>query len=355
MFGSDGRKRAEEAISAQLRTIEDRLTSLASQFNALSEQVNVATAKPRGVEILRKIGVKPDRFLERYFELQPDNAFYEALFGGSAPLRSQPAALDLPSSLCRQLHFSTDEFRFWMKAMGRVPRLHRKDWEWFYIAQVLFERGMLQDGKTGLGFAVGQEPLSSLFASMGCRIVATDQAPEDAMASGWSSWGMYSHNADTVFHPHICPREQFDAAVTFEHLDMNDIPGTLDGRFDFCWSSCALEHLGSLEHGLAFVVNSTRLLAPGGVAVHTTEFNLSSNDATMETPGCSVYRRRDMEELVERLDSAGCDVEPFDWSMGDGFAETVVDLPPYRQSPHIKLRIAEMDCTSIGIIIRKRM
>ena len=46
-----------------------------------------------------------------------------------------------------------------------------------------------------------------------------------------------------------------------------------------------------------FVINSMRVLKPGGVAVHTTEFNLSSNDDTIEARDLCVYRRRDIELL----------------------------------------------------------
>ena len=52
---------------------------------------------------------------------------------------------------------------------------------------------------------------------------------------------------------------------------MNHLPDDLRG-FDFTWSSCALEHLGTLAAGADFVVAQMDCLRPGGVAVHTTEF-----------------------------------------------------------------------------------
>jgi hypothetical protein len=86
---------------------------------------------------------------------------------------------------------------------------------------------------------------------------------------------------------------------------MNHIPSHLADRFDFCWSTCSFEHLGSLEHGLRFVENSIGTLKVGGIAVHTTEFNLSSDADTLESPNLSVYRRRDIEKLVKALEQAG--------------------------------------------------
>ena len=46
----------------------------------------------------------------------------------------------------------------------------------------------------------------------------------------------------------LCPPARFDQLVTFRPVDMTAIPDDLAG-FDFCWSSCALEHLGSLAAG----------------------------------------------------------------------------------------------------------
>ncbi len=91
-----------------------------------------------------------------------------------------------------------------------------------------------------------------------------------------------------------------------------------------------------------------------GVAVHTTEYNLSSNDATIERRDLAIYRRRDIEALVADLVAAGHRLGEIDFEPGQGFAETVVDLPPYVFiEPHLRLRIGEFDCTSIGLIVEK--
>lgn len=340
--------------SKRLAAIEAKLTDLDASMERLSAMLASATDKPRGMELLKSLGVTPERFLKRYFKDQPYGTDYATLNGGSESIRGGPAVLGLQSGLCRQLHFSTDEFRYWANAWGGVPSMHRKHWEFFYVAQALFDHGMLAPGKKGLAFAVGREPLPSLFANFGCEILATDLAEEEAIASGWVQTNQHSNQVDHLYHANVCPREKFFSAVSYQNLDMNDIPADLAGKFDFCWSSCAFEHLGSIEHGLKFVERSIDTLVPGGIAVHTTEFNLSSNEETLEHPQLSIFRRRDMEELEARLKSAGHDVSPFDWSAGPGFAETVVDLPPYSATPHLKLQLDRYDCTSVGIIVRKR-
>jgi hypothetical protein len=96
------------------------------------------------------------------------------------------------------------------------------------------------------------------------------------------------------------------------------------------------------------------VLKPSGIAVHTTEFNMSSNADTFESAELSLYRRKDLEALVDRLGTAGHHVEQIDWYQGRGFADRHIDLPPYTIEPlHLRLRIAEYDCTSIGLIAHK--
>ncbi|MBV5337004.1 MAG: hypothetical protein J0653_03215, partial [Deltaproteobacteria bacterium] len=71
---------------------------------------------------------------------------------------------------------------------------------------------------------------------------------------------------------------------------------------DFCWSSCSLEHLGSIKAGLDFIKASLKTLKVGGVAVHTTEYNVSSDEATIDNnPTLVLFRRCDIQGLVEEL------------------------------------------------------
>jgi hypothetical protein len=282
----------------------------------------------------------------------PNVEIYKGIFGESRPIKQQPSKLGIGSTLCQQVHFSLDEYRFWIAQLGLEPRLHRKDWEYFYVSQALWDRDLLAAGKRGLGFAVGHEPMPALFAKYGCEVVATDQAPEAAVKWGWSQSGQHTGVLSELERPSICPTEQFYQRVSFRNVDMNNIPDDLTD-FDFCWSICSFEHLGSLEHGINFVENSMRTLKSGGTAIHTTEFNLSSNHDTIESENLSIYRRRDVEAMANRLTNLGYSVAPLDLEPRMGFVETVIDLPPYRHSPHLRLRIDKYDCTSVGIIITK--
>jgi len=255
------------------------------------------------------------------------------------------------STVCRQESFEAPYFAYWTAKVGHALRFHRKTWEFVFICQALYERGLLRPGARGLGFGVGGEPLTAFFAAEGCRITATDMAPEAAAGSGWVETAQHAGGKEALRRP-FCPAPMFDANVEFRFCDMNHVPDDLKG-YDFCWSACALEHLGSIEHGLAFIQRSLDCLKPGGFAVHTTEFNLSSNDETVTEGSTVLFRKRDMEELSRRVAAAGHTMAPLDLNPGYGEVDRYIDVPPYRVEPHLKLALQGYAATSIGVIIRK--
>lgn len=210
------------------------------------------------------------------------------------------------SRLCTQSELESPEFQRWAKVL-REPHmnLHRKLWEWCFIADVLHKDGMLKNGQTGLGFAVGREPLVSYFASKGVSILASDLDVERASTAGWVGSNEHAASLEILNERKICPPDLFADKVRFQEVDMNNFSAEELGKFDFVWSSCAFEHLGSLEHGLQYVENAMNCVRPGGLAVHTTEFNVGSNDSTHSDGGTVIYRRRDIEDLVSRLGRAG--------------------------------------------------
>lgn len=232
---------------------------------------------------------------------------------------------------------------------------HRKLWEWVYICQALYENGFLCAGKSGIGFGVGAEVLPDLFASFGCKVLATDLSSENARASGWIQSGQnLDGDIDNLHRYQFTRKEDFQRRVAFMNIDMNNIPTTLEG-FDFAWSSCALEHLGSLKNGMIFIKNSLNTLKNSGIAVHTTEYNLFSNDKTIESDNLSIYRKCDIENLITEIRDEGHYVYPLDLHLEERCIDKFIDLPPYAQkNVHLKMSIGEFPCTSIGLIIRKK-
>jgi hypothetical protein len=203
------------------------------------------------------------------------------------------------------------------------------------IVEALRRLGLAAPGKRGLGFGVGQEPIPALLAGMGCHLVATDLAADEGGA-GWARSGQHCQSLDRLSLPTACPADQFLAQVSHRPVNMTQIPADLRD-FDFTWSSCALEHLGSLEHGLRFLVDQARCLKPGGYGIHTTEFNVLSNDRTWTTGGTVAYRARDLSALDAACRRAGLELLTPDLDPGDGDFDWVLDRWPYRPEPHLKL------------------
>ena len=256
------------------------------------------------------------------------------------------------SRLCTQEQMETDDFRRWAKLMGENPdQRHRKLWEWVYVAQTLEQCGMLMPGRRGLGFAVGAEPLPSLFASRGCQVVASDMDENDAKAIGWVDTNQHSANLQSLNQRGICDEALFRQRVKFRTIDMNQIPEDLTD-FDFTWSSCSFEHLGSIEHGQQFFYNMMRCLKPVGVGVHTTEFNLSSNWLTNRTGGTVIFRKRDIEAMVSRLTEQN-HLIAVNYGTGGMPLDKYVDTPPYSGDRHLKLRLGLYTTTSIALVVRK--
>jgi hypothetical protein len=118
--------------------------------------------------------------------------------------------------------------------------------------------------------------------------------------------------------------------------------------------------VGSIAKGLSFLENSLLTLKPGGVSVHTMEFNIHDGD-TIDNWPTVLFQKRHLLDLAERLKNRGFSVYDFDFDTGQGILDGFVDLPPFfeQQYPlqnshaHLKLSIDGFVCTSFGFIVKK--
>lgn len=125
------------------------------------------------------------------------------------------------------------------------------------------------------------------------------------------------------------------------------------------WSACVIEHLGSPARGVDFILESCQLLRPGGVAVHTTELELTRREESADYGHCAVYRREEPLEFADRLQNAGYEAHFNCYvSMGSP-ADRWISLaltPEHDVLPnlaHLKLVVGDSVSTSYGLIIRK--
>ncbi|MDX2092397.1 MAG: class I SAM-dependent methyltransferase [Kofleriaceae bacterium] len=190
-----------------------------------------------------------------------------------------------------------------------------------------------------------------MFAKHGVDVLATDLEIEAATEQGWAKTHQHMSSRDILNKRGIASPADFAQRVRIMNVDMNHIPAEVKD-FDFAWSTCALGHIGGLEQGLAFIENSLAVIKPGGLLVHTTELNLSSDTHTFESDGTVVYRKRDIQALVARLTAQGHEVK-VNFNIGDKELDRHIDDPPYSNDKHLRLRLGSYAVTSLGLIVRK--
>jgi hypothetical protein len=283
------------------------------------------------------------------FKLSPINP---ALFADSPVEPTFGGEKLLDSQLATQSQFTSPAYARWRDELKEPTHFHSKQWEYSFILQAVQERGLMAPGKKGLGFGVGREQLPAVFAKHGAEVLATDLELDKATQQGWVRGNQYMSSVDVLNERGIATPEEFQR-VKGMNVDMTNIPADLQ-NFDFTWSTCALGHLGNRAKGVKFIEDSLKTLKPGGVAVHTTEFNLSSDTETFETPNTSVYTKRDIQQLVARLTAQGHQVR-VNFNIGGGPLDKVVDETPFTKGDHVhlRLRLGRYAVTSLGLIITK--
>jgi len=195
-----------------------------------------------------------------------------------------------------------DDFKMpWLKQYYSVvsggpvgARLHRKIWELTYIMHIVNTMKLCtSDLQRGYVWAVGQEPLPSYFANLGCRITGSDMPETETSKIEWAATGQHSSNKDGMYHANlISSKETFDRLVDYRAENMNFLPPDIYGKYDFTWSTCSLEHVGSISLGQRFIMNSMDILKPGGLSIHSMEFTLSSLEDTVETGSTVLWRKK---------------------------------------------------------------
>lgn len=307
-----------------------------------------------------------------FLKMQVKNFGYELARQWQPTLNSvdfsgEPSVHGLVSKPTTQADMESPWFAYWCSQLQMAPMYHRKLWEFAFVLQALYEGDLLREGIAGIGFGCGQEPLASYFASRNMTACVTDLDPQLVAGMGWAETGQHASTRDLAFHEHLVTREIFDAHVSHRCIDMNAVP-PMDTPYDFCWSVCAMEHLGSIAQGLAFVENSLSVLKPGGLAIHTTEFNYLPGAETVDNWQTVLFQQKHFEQLAARLSRQGHRVLGPDFAVGSGVLDRYVDIPPFHlgegwftreqwdvpeRGVHLKLALDGFPCTCFGILVRK--
>lgn len=283
----------------------------------------------------------------------------------TAPAKPEPFSLGWRATT--EADLKSDWCRYWLGELQINLGMHRKCWEFGWALQELFAADMLKEGRRALGFGCGKEPLASYFAKRGVHTTITDLDPSGGKSDDWSDTNQHASSLKDGFYESLLSWEKYQEMVSHRFEDMNAISEDLKG-FDFCWSICSLEHLGSIDAGLAFIENSMKTLRPGGIAVHTTEFNCLDNENTIETGASVIFRRKDFEKLAEQLRASGHVVGVVEFGTGADLFDQYVDLQPYDlsmrsaalrdyygsvlQDGHLRMMIGGHVSTCFGLVIQ---
>jgi hypothetical protein len=191
-----------------------------------------------------------------------------------------------------------------------------------------------------------------VLAAAGMNVLATDR-PEDEDGH-WATRGEYAQTLENITWPEICPPDEMSQRVRFRPVDMAALPADL-GCFDFVWSACALEHLGSPAAGLEFMLHTLDLLNPGGLAVHTTELELTRRSTTADYGHCAVYRLEDLQQFAQTVRDRGFDIELNPYIAFEHPADRAI-APPLSEGTedyHLKLALYDSITTSFALVVRK--
>jgi hypothetical protein len=317
------------------------------------------------VSVLRPFARRLARPLRDYLDWRFDRV--ETLVRRTAPLgrvdvsrhneRGPPPTFDrLVSQVVSSADFGDETFVRWRRLLESEAstRIHRKTWEYCYIMAAAEQHGVLVPGNRAVGFGVGVEPIPAALARSGLHVVATDLDPRAATAANWEQTGQHMSDLSSLAFPAIVDGVELERLVETRFVDMNAVPSDLGGA-QLVWSCGSLEHLGSPEAGLDFVLRTLSLLEPGGVAVHTTELELVPQPATRDYGHLAVYRPDDLDSLVARIREGGFEIES-NWTVSlDTPTDRIVSIPPHMSTEpvHLKLVVGDSVATSVGIIARR--
>ena len=346
-----------EHFEGRLELLEQWNVDRIEQIDQLRQQQDHATARARksspGVEHELN-GLPPARVADAAAALSlVDVSSHNA--GASCPTFDEVVSQVVSAS-----QFSHPDFERFQRmlfpdqALATVAMPHRKVWESVYVLRAAEQHGILELGRRAVGFGVGQEPIPAVLAQAGLAVLATDLDVTEAASAGWAAAAQHMSNLSSLSRPDIVADDLLERQVSTRFVDMNSVPDDL-GRFDLVWSCCALEHLGSPEAGLEFVVRTLDLLEPGGVSVHTTELELTPRTETSDYGNLAIYRKVDLDRLVERVRSLGFEIEPNWYVSLDTPADRWISLPPYTDGDlaHLKLGVGDSVATSVGLLIRR--
>jgi len=241
--------------------------------------------------------------------------------------------------------------------LRELARFHRKQWEFAMILLALRRRGALRPDAVGLSMGAGKERLLYAVAHHVRQVVATDLYD---LHAEWET----AHTQDPDrYVKEDKPFPVDDAKLRGLRMDMRSLDFE-DGTFDFCYSSCAIEHIGGREDFLKHLAEAYRVLKDGGVYALTTELHYGPE--TIEHPHNYYFSAGYLGDLLAET----CFTADPEIDASLAHHRINYPLPPdvhrlcfdgqgrlaerlLAESPHVQLLLGKHPFTSLAVVLKK--
>ena len=262
------------------------------------------------------------------------------------------------SKLCDVTDWFDPEFdRIIRYELEEEPRFHRKQWEFAQIFRALQALGFLNEKTRGLSMGGGKERLLYAVARRVGHLTVTD------LYESGSAWdGARTDNPDCTLRA-VAPFAIDPSRLTVKRMDMRALEFE-DASFDFCYSSCAMEHIGKYDDFLEHLREVRRVLKDDGVYVLTTEFHFG--EEVIPTPGNYYFSSTFLHELVgaasfvtlSAVDGAVSPHvlnRPLPERLGDLCADPADGVTDtlLRSAPHVQLLTSGLPFCSLSLVLKK--
>ncbi|HKE86881.1 MAG TPA: class I SAM-dependent methyltransferase [Vicinamibacterales bacterium] len=262
------------------------------------------------------------------------------------------------SKLCDAGDWFDPEFdRIVRTELEEQPRLHRKQWEFAQIFRALRTLGFLRANARGLSMGGGVERLLYALARHVGHLTVTDLYES---ASAWE--GARSDDPDR-FVKDAAPFPIDHSRVSARRMDMRALEFA-DRAFDFCYSSCAIEHIGAYDDFLTHLREVRRVLKDDGVYVLTTEFHYG--DDTIPVPNNYYFSSGLLAELVDTASLeaiGGVDGSLWPHTLNTPLPSKLSDLCAHpangiagrllASTPHVQLLTGGLPFTSLAVVLTR--
>jgi SAM-dependent methyltransferase len=262
------------------------------------------------------------------------------------------------SKVCDAADWFEPEFeRIIREELEEEPRLHRKQWEFAQIFRTLQARGFLNATSRGLSMGGGEERLLYAVARRVGHLTVTD------LYGAGSTWDCAQADDPDRSLKAAAPFPVDPSHFTARRMDMRVLEFE-DASFDFCYSSCAIEHIGDDEDFLTHLEEVRRVLKDDGIYVLTTEFHYGED--VIPAPHNYYFSSGFLHELVRAaglVTFGGVDGtvsphvfnRPVPANLSDLCADpgdAVTDLL-LKSAPHVQLLTGGLPFSSLSLVLAK--